>query len=68
MNIFLQSENVWLLMTLRCDPEKDDNTHAPIYDSLDDEHVVPNITEEFVRKQNIINVIWENNRSGWHKC
>ena len=47
-----------------CEPEKDDNTHAPICDSLDDEYI-----EEFVRKQNnIINVSWENNRSGWHKC
>ena len=34
-----------------CEPEKDDNTHTSIYDSLDDEYVVPNITEEFVRKQ-----------------
>ena len=24
-----------------CEPEKDDNTHAPIYDSVDDEYVVP---------------------------
>ena len=34
-----------------CEPEKHDNTHAPIYDSRDDEYVQPNITEEFVRKQ-----------------
>ena len=49
-----------------CEPEKDGNTHAPIYDSLDDEYVVPNI--RVCSKANIINVSWENNRSEWHKC
>ena len=37
-------------MTLRASLQ-DDITHAHIYDSLDDEYVVPNITVEFVRKQ-----------------
>ena len=52
-----------VLMTLRASLKKDDNTHTSIYD----EYVVPNITEEFRSKENI-NVSWENNRSGWHKC